>query len=147
MNVVILCDSKFGNTRRLAESMSAALHPDHHVELRGADDGLGRMTGIDVLLVGGPTHAHGASTALKHALAAIPADALKGARVAAFDTRFRMPRVLTGSAAADTSKLLRRSGYDVIAPAESFFVTREDPPALVPGEIDRARSWARAIVS
>jgi flavodoxin len=146
MNVLILCDSKFGNTLRLAESMTAALDDTHSVTLRSADEGLGPVSGVDVLLVGGPTHAHGASVPLKEALAAIPAGSLRGARVAAFDTRFRMSRILTGSAAASASKVLERAGADVVAPPESFFVTRDNPPVLAPGEIDRAGPWARAVV-
>jgi flavodoxin len=146
MNVVILCDSKFGNTKRLAESMSAGLGVNHSVSVRTADEGLGPVAGVDVLLVGGPTHAHGASQALKEALAAIPAASLKGARVAAFDTRFRVARILSGSAAASASKALKRAGADVVAPPESFFVTRDNPPVLAPGEIDRAKAWALAVV-
>jgi flavodoxin len=146
MNVTILCDSKFGNTMQLAQSMSAALRDSHTVAVRSADEGLGRAEGIDLLLVGGPTHAHGSSAPLKEALAAIPASSLNGVSVAVFDTRFRMARLLTGSAAASAAKMLRRAGANVVAPPESFFVTRDDPPVLVPGETDRAQSWARAVV-
>src|SRR6476659_238658 len=70
MHVVILCDSKFGNTKHLAEAMQTALRRDHHVELLAPVDGLPDPRDIDVLLVGGPTHAHGASEPLKTALAA-----------------------------------------------------------------------------
>ena len=68
MNVVILCDSKFGNTQRLAEAMRNALSEGNTVHVRPAADGLADTTGIDVLLVGGPTQAHGASQPLKEAL-------------------------------------------------------------------------------
>jgi flavodoxin len=146
MNVLILCDSKFGNTKSLAQSMVAALGDTHRVTLRSADEGLGSVAGVDVLLVGGPTHGHGASQPLKDALAAIPAGSLRTARVAAFDTRIRMARFLTGSAAASASKVLKQAGADIVAPPESFFVTTDDPPVLAPGEIDRAKSWARAVV-
>jgi flavodoxin len=146
MNVVILCDSKFGNTKRLAESMAAALRDTHSVSLRSADEGLGPVTGVDVLLIGGPTHAHGASRPLKDALSAIPEGSLTAARVATFDTRIQMARILTGSAAASASKALKRTGARMVAPPESFFVTREDPPVLLSGEIDRAKTWAQAVV-
>jgi flavodoxin len=146
MNVVILCDSKFGNTKRLAESMVAGLNDTHEVTLRTAEEGLGPVAGVDVLLIGGPTHAHGASKALKDALSAIPEGSLKAARVAAFDTRIQMARILTGSAASSASKALKRTGAHLVAPPESFFVSRDDPPVLAPGEIDRAKSWARAVV-
>lgn len=146
MNVVILCDSKFGNTRSLAESMVAGLGDSHRVTLRNADEGVGSLAGVDVVFVGGPTHAHGASRPLKEALAAIPAGSLGTARVATFDTRFQMPRLLTGSAAASASKVLKHAGAHIVAPPESFFVSREDPPTLIPGEIDRAKTWVRTVV-
>ena len=68
------------------------------------------------------------------------------ARVATFDTRFQMPRLLTGSAAASASKVLKHAGAHIVAPPESFFVSREDPPTLIPGEIDRAKTWVRTVV-
>ena len=126
MNVVILYDSKFGNTRSLAESMSGAVSDTHHVTLRSADEGLGSVAGLDVLLVGGPTHGHGASDPLKEALAAVSTGSLRSARFATFDTRIRMARFLTGSAADSASKVLKRAGADMVAPPESFFVTTGD---------------------
>ena len=146
MHVLILCDSKFGNTRRLAESMVAALGNAHEVTLRSAEEGLGPVAGVDVLLVGGPTHAHGASQPLKRALATVPTGSLKAARAATFDTRIRMAQILTGSAAASASKALKRAGAEIVAPPESFFVSRDDPPTLDPGELDRAGPWAQAVV-
>ena len=146
MNVVILCDSKFGNTRRLAEAMERALSPAHTVELRQPTDGLPGAAGIDLLIIGGPTHAHGASQPLKDALQAVPNGSLKGTRAAAFDTRFRMARLLTGSAAASAGKLLKHTGISEVAPVESFFVTRDNPPTLDPGELERAAAWALEVV-
>ncbi len=146
MNVVILCDSKFGNTQRLAEAMAQALSPAHSVELRRPTDGLPGTAPIDLLIVGGPTHAHGASQPLKEALKALPDGSLKGSRAAAFDTRFRMSKLLTGSAAASAGKLLKHTGIREVAPVESFFVTRDNPPTLDPGELDRAAAWALEVV-
>ena len=146
MNVVILCDSKFGNTQRLAEAMQGALSPTHDVQVRRPADGLPDPEAIDVLIVGGPTHAHGASQPLKAALKALPDGSLKRTRVAAFDTRFRMAKLLTGSAAGSAAKLLKHAGVAQVAPVESFFVTREDPPTLDPGEVERAAAWVRDVV-
>jgi len=147
MHVVILCDSKFGNTKHLAEAMQTALRRDHHVELLAPVDGLPDPRDIYVLLVGGPTHAHGASEPLKTALAALPKGSLAGARTATFDTRFDMARILTGSAAGSASKLLKRAGATVVAEPESFFVSRDNPPVLAAGELERAASWARDVVA
>ncbi len=140
MHVVILCDSKFGNTKRLAEAMETALSVSHDVELRAPADGLPDVAAIDFLLVGGPTHAHGASAPLKTTLAALPKGSLAGASTATFDTRLDMAKILTGSAAGSAEKLLKRAGATSVAPPESFFVSREDPPTLARG---RARASGR----
>jgi len=142
MHVVIVCDSRFGNTEQVARAAQAALADGNTVELRSAADGVGDLTGVDLLLVGGPTHAHGASAPLKAALGALPRGSLHGMRAATFDTRYRMSRLLTGSAAAAAASLLRRAGARTVAPPESFFVTRATPPTLEAGELERAASWA-----
>ena len=147
MNVVILCDTKFGNTMQLAEAMRAALAEGHTVHLRSAAEGIGSTTDVDLLLVGGPTHGHGASEPLKAVLKAVPSGSLGRTRAATFDTRFHMNRLLTGSAAATAGKLLKRAGAELVTGPQSFFVTRDSTPALEPGELERAARWARTIVS
>ena len=142
MHVVIVWDSRFGNTEQVARAAQTALADGNTVDLRSAVDGLGDLTGVDLLLVGGPTHAHGASGPLKAALGALPRGSLAGMRAATFDTRYRMSRLLTGSAAAAASSLLRRAGARTVAAPESFFVTRETPPTLEAGELERVAAWA-----
>jgi flavodoxin len=146
MNVVILYDSKFGNTRHVADAIGAALRPAHTVELRTPTQGLPDPSSIDLLFVGGPTHAHGASSPLKTTLGTLPKGSLDRTRTATFDTRFDMPRLLTGSAANSATKLLERAGASIVAPPESFFVSRDDPPVLEAGELQRAADWAREVV-
>jgi hypothetical protein len=61
----------------------------------------------------------------------------------AFDTRLRLPRCLSGSAASGIGRKLRHAGARVVAPGESFFVTRA--PALEEGEVERAAAWAASL--
>jgi hypothetical protein len=137
----------YGNTERLATAMVGAVGSEHSVAAHAVTGGLTGAADADLLLIGGPTHAHGASGPLKDALHALPDGSLAGVQAAVFDTRFRMPRVLTGSAAGVAAKLLKRAGAMVIEPAESFFVTRDSPPQLDPGEEARAGDWAHDMVS
>ena len=58
-----------------------------------------------------------------------------------------MAKILTGSAAGSATKLLKRAGATVVAEPESFFVSRDNPPVLAPGELERAASWAREVVA
>jgi hypothetical protein len=62
---------------------------------------------------------------------------------AVFDTRFRAPSIFTGRASKAILKELHRHGIDVVIPAESFIVDRQNH--LIPGEVDRARTWGRRL--
>jgi len=148
MNALVVYDSKFGNTRRIAETISDALEKKGtEVNVIPAEEATPLAAGMDLLVVGGPTHAHGASAGMKAWLDAVGPGALSGVSVTAFDTRFQMARWLSGSAALAIAKRLRRAGGTLIAEPESFFVTRDAEPALLPGEIERAAAWAQTVCS
>ncbi len=66
--------------------------------------------------------------------------------MAAFDTRFRWPELLSGTAARGIAKRLERKGARLIAEPESFFVEHKDGP-LTEGELGRAASWARQLAT
>ena len=121
------------------------------------------LRGTDLVVVGGPTHAHGMSRAAtrKAAVEAAskPVSGLKiepdamgpglrewfgslgryPVKAAAFDTRMRGPAALTGRASKGVARLLRAHGFDVVTEPESFLVTKQD--RLAPGELTRAREW------
>ncbi len=65
---------------------------------------------------------------------------------AAFDTRFKKPHRVVGSAARGGENRLRRLGFRVTAPSESFYVA-ETPGPLLDGEPDRARRWGEQLGS
>lgn len=78
---------------------------------------------------------------MREMLEGIPKGKLRGVRALAFDTRYRGPRLVRGSAARNVAGLLRGLGCRLLAPPESFFVTGEQGP-LEPGEEYRAKAWA-----
>jgi hypothetical protein len=53
--------------------------------------------------------------------------------------------VLTGRASRGISRLLKRHGYRLIAPPESFVVTKLN--TLADGESSRARRWGAALAA
>jgi flavorubredoxin len=156
MNVLILYDTVYGNTEQLAQGMARALEPVAAVRLEKAAGG-GRVSAerVDLLIMGGPTHRQRMSAPLTALLETVDRKALQGVRAAAFDTRYRMPAWLTGSAARRIAHQLKRRGARVIAPPESFFMERDLPPKgqkrrhelerLEPGEVERAARWAVAL--
>ena len=136
--------------------------------MRPAHDAGGVPDDVDFLVVGGPTHMHGLSTALsrKMAVSAAKEDAGKvepgateepglrewlrgldgaGLRAAAFDTRGDARAALTGSAARGIGRRLRHRGCDVID-SQSFLVADPEGP-LEAGELDRAREWGAALAA
>ena len=161
MRSVVVCESWFGNTRRLAEVIGRALEEVGEVEVLSVDDRLPVQGGFDLLVVGAPTHVHGLSRASTRRdalrrrgesaqpgrgargwLQSLPPPA--GKRFAVFDTRVDKPAFLVGSAARSVARRLERRGYELIVPPESFFVLDVEGP-LKDGEIERARAWAASI--
>jgi flavodoxin len=156
MNALILYESVYGNTEQIAQAVATVLAPTFSVGLARADE-LSRIeaAGVDLLIVGGPTHRQRISAALEAVLEATPRGALKGVQVAAFDTRYRMAAWLAGSAARRIARRLCQLGGSLLVPAESFFMERDVPPEgtkrrheierLEPGELQRAAEWAQKV--
>jgi NAD(P)H-dependent FMN reductase len=144
MNALVLYESRFGNTERVAEAIALALQecvPTRLMTVDEVTDCAEALRGVDLLVVGGPTHAHGISEHLHEALDCLGERALDGIKVAAFDTRLPGPRVVTGSAALRLGRLLRRRGAWLVVPPANFIVGGREGP-LEPGEVEHARSWA-----
>jgi hypothetical protein len=159
MRVRVVHESMFGNTETVARAVADGLSsvPGVEVDLVPVHLASTDLSGVDLLVVGGPTHAFSMSRESTRA------DALtKGAdeaeasgpgirewieelrptpntSVAAFDTRVRHPRV-PGSAARAARKHLRERGFKAVDPATTFWVEGTTGP-LLEGEEARARSW------
>ena len=99
-------------------------------------------SGTDLLLIGGPTEGHGMTDPIQRFVDELTHTTMENVPVAAFDTRLRWPKVLSGSAAEGIAKRLSAAGARVIA-TESFIVTRT--PTLEPGEEERATAWAASL--
>jgi flavodoxin len=142
MKALVVYDSKFGNTERLARVIAEELGGEVPAPMVAANvAGERNLVGIGLLAVGGPTQGHGVSSALRVFLDRIPPDAVRGMRVVTFDTRLRWPRVLSGSAAAGCARRLVKKGACLLVPPECFLVLAAEGP-LLEGELDRARAWA-----
>ena len=164
MRAVVIYESMYGNTHLVAQAIADGLAPGNEVTVvpvSGAAPEL--LEGADLVVVGGPTHAHSASRPATRQAAAQAAGKPEseltlepgaigpglrewfaglgqcGSRAAAFDTRVKAPAALTGRASKLISRALHSHGLDVIAQPESFFVTKDNH--LHPSEEDRARRW------
>ncbi|HKS43634.1 MAG TPA: flavodoxin domain-containing protein [Amycolatopsis sp.] len=162
MHAVVIYESMLGNTEKIARAIAEGLSPRVPADVVNVDKATPELAGADLIVVGGPTHVHGMSrsstrdgarkqasgeirsaTGIREWLEGLGA-APDGALAATFDTRLGQPRWLTGSAARGAAKLLRRHGYRLLVPAESFFVVTK-PDRLVDGELDRAHRWGERL--
>jgi menaquinone-dependent protoporphyrinogen IX oxidase len=165
MRALIVYESMFGNTAAVAEAIADGLRPHYEVQLCPVADAVNRRAPqIDLLVVGGPTHAFGLSrTATRQDAATRTSASIEteiGVRewldaalpvsspcaAAAFDTKVARPPWLPGSAAKGIGKRLRGLGYRLaVAPAD-FHVTAMTGP-LAPGERERATAWATKLAA
>jgi hypothetical protein len=102
--------------------------------------------GIGLVVVGGPTEGHRMTPQVALFLKRLQPGALTGIAVAAFDTRLRWPRWLSGSAATGILEELRVAGGSPVAAPESFFVHGKEPQ-LEPGELNRAATWGASLIA
>jgi hypothetical protein len=170
MRAVVVYESMYGNTHLIAEAIGAGLKTAFDVSIVPVSQASPAvLADADLVLVGGPTHAHGMSrpatrkAAVEAAakpvspLAVEPGALGPGLRdwfgslgrypvkAAAFDTRIHGPAALTGRASKGVARLLRAHGFEVVAEPESFLVTKQD--RLKPQEAARAREWAATLAA
>ena len=147
MKALVVYDSVFGNTEQIAQAIGNALGSQKDVEiLRVSNVKPEQLMGLELLIVGSPTHGGRPTSAIQDFLNKVSEPAIRGTNVAAFDTRFstRLVRIF-GYAAGRIADSLKRNGGTLIASPEGFFVKGKEGP-LKEGEIERAASWAKVIV-
>lgn len=146
MFILVIYDSQFGNTMRLARLIGEVLAKRADVTLRScAEVQAEEVKAADLLVIGCPTQRHDLTPGLDAFLELNEYSGLTGKAAAVFDTRFHSFRWLTGSAARTTARRLQHAGAHLIVPAESFFVAGMQGP-LEEGEAIRAVNWARALL-
>ena len=135
-----------GNTQRVAETIGDELRARGSVEVLPVEEAPSVMEAdVDLLVIGGPTEGHGMTPDMRSYLDRLDEASVRARPVAAFDTRINWPRLLSGSAASGISKHLETAGARVIQPEGSFIVNTE--PALLDGELERARAWAESLAA
>ncbi len=170
MKALVVYESMYGNTHQLAEAIADGLRTGGLADVVHVDQAdASHLDGTDLVVVGGPTHAHSMSreSTRKAAVEAaqapdsdldldpdaegpgvrdwlstvdgLPSDA------AAFDTRFDGPAALTGRASKSIARKLRHLGCTLVVPPQSFLVTKKTQ--LEPDELEHARSWGAEVAA
>ncbi len=163
MNALIVYESGFGNTAKIAqaigEGLTTKLGSTGHVEVRAvADVEAVHMANVDMLVVGSATRGFRAMPVTKALLKGLSAKGLNNVKVAAFDTRFTEEKIRTsgwllntmvklfGYAAKPIAAALVKKGGVLAATPVGFYVDDIEGPLLA-GEETRAAEWASQLVS
>lgn len=161
MRAVVVYESHWGNTARIARAIAEGIGPDAKV-LTTTEATPETLQGADLVVAGAPVMAFGlpSDTMLRNAAndakAPAPADTShpslrswldalpKGSgAAAAFDTRLSWsPRGATGTIEGK----LRKAGYRTVSKGGEFVVTGAYGP-LRDGEEDRARAWGSKLAT
>lgn len=133
MKSLVLFDSNFGNTKKIAEVIADTLGGT----AKSVNDfKTNDLTGVDLLVVGSPINAWRATPKIRSFLENLQ---VKNMNAAAFDTRIKI--FCSGNAAKRIGKSLVDAGAELITPPLAFYVKDKEGP-LVEGEIEKAKSWA-----
>jgi flavodoxin len=146
MNILIVYDSTYGNTEKIAKAIGAAVGGAAKVvQVKEANPAaLGKA---DLLVVASPTMGGRPTETMSSFLSRIPDGSLKIVKVAAVDTRLKAKWVkIFGYAAEKIAARLAKAGGSPAAPPEGFFVRRAKGP-LLDQELERAASWAKGIIA
>jgi flavodoxin len=156
MNVLVVYDSQFGNTEKVARAIGQALSSGSAVEVKHIDQSTPDMLeAVDLLIVGSPTQGFRPTKPVTGLLEALPRGALQGKKVAGFDTRIDTQTMDSavlgffvdkgGYAAKHIARGLERAGGSLTVQPEGFYVEDKEGP-LKQGELERAAAWAEELV-
>lgn len=152
MKAVVIYDSVYGNTQKIAQAIGDGLTGEVKVVPVGAMSA-SEVRSFDLLIVGSPVHGGRATPSIDAFLQQLPPHALEGKSVGAFDTRFEAEeqgiglRILMSViryAAERIARELAKKGGRLAAEPEGFIVEQKEGP-LKQGELERASQWAKAM--
>jgi flavodoxin I len=147
MKALVVYDSVYGNTEKIARAIAEAITPSGEVKIvRASEADPSEMASIDLLVVGSPTHGGRPTPAIQDLIDKITQPSLKGIKVAAFDTRItsKFAKIFGNAAGRIAGHLTKKGGALIVSP-EGFLVTGTKGP-LKERELERAAAWAKGIL-
>jgi flavodoxin len=147
LKVLVVYDSLYGNTEKIARAIAGAVAPPDTVRMiRVGEAGAADLEDVGLLFLGSPTQGGQATKVTQAFLDNIPAGALEGVKTAAFDTRLKTKWVkLFGYAAGRIEAALKGKGATLLPPG--LFIVKGNKGPLLEGEEERAVEWARGLMS
>ena len=149
--VLVVYDTKYGNTEEIAEAMGDAVLGK---VFRVDDTKHLNLSKFDFIIIGSPTWGGMPTKAIKEFMDRIPLEVLKKSSMAAFDTRMlnenngffaRLLIRIFGYASYRIARRLQKRGCHMTSAPEGFIVTGYKGP-LKTGESARAARWAKSLI-
>ncbi len=152
MKILVVYDSYFGNTERIALAIRDTIPENKHVIVKKISDfNNNDIEGVEVIIIGSPTRAFRPTEAITNFLKKIDVSKYKWI---AFDTGVNPKQIkskiltlmvkLFGYAAPNMAKIIKKAGGVMLADPETFYVIGNEGP-LVTGEIDRFHQWIESV--
>ncbi len=144
VKVLIVYDSVFGNTEKIAKAMGEALTGDVKVA-RVGNVNPSELRDYNVVMMGSPTRGGRPTEAVQSFLGKLSPEDIKGVKLASFDTRLSTRFVgIFGYAAGRIAEALKKLEATEVT-QEAFYVKGREGP-LKEGESERAAEWALKLV-
>jgi flavodoxin len=143
MKALVIYDTTFGNTQKVAETVAETLGKGAKA-MRVSALNPKDLAGLDLLVVGSPILGWRPSEKTQAFLAGLHPGQLKGVKSAAFDTRISL--FIHGDAAGKISAALAAAGAQIVAAPMGFTVKGSEGP-LKDGELEKAAKWAGEIAA
>jgi flavodoxin I len=147
MKTLVVYDSVYGNTERIAQAIAQALPGEIQVR-RVGQVAAADWQAVDLLILGSPTHGALPTEAVQGLIERIGPPARASTRAATFDTRLTWPFLERwgGFAAPKMADALAEKGWMIASAPGGFFVRGLKKGPLKRGEAERAAAWAKGLV-
>ena len=144
MKTIIIYDSMYGSTEKIAKAIAGAFPPgDVQVFRAGETDSIPQDTGL--LVIGSPTQGGRQTKPLQDFMDKVLTSPTNNTKFAVFDTRLANKLVVIfGYAAQRIADALKKKGITLILPPERFIVKGAKGP-LKEGELERAAAWGKEL--
>jgi flavodoxin len=145
MKVLIVYDSVYGNTEKIALSIEKELKSSCNIRSRRAMDiDLSELEKIDLLIIGSPTQWNKPIKSIRYFLDRIPKEKIAGLSIMIFDTRLPSKSIgILGHASEKMARAIEKKGARVLS--TNGFLVSAGGMAIESTEINRAVEWIKTI--
>lgn len=144
MKALVVYDSTWGNTEKIATAIAAGIGGGSRAIRVGSAD-VKEYEELDLLVLGSPVLGGRATESMQKHIKSIPPAVAQKLNVATFDTRMAMKLAkLFGTAAVRMADELKGAGSTLKSTPQGFIVKGRSGP-LAEGELERATKWGEEL--